>query len=110
MRPQHSPIKKQLVLELEGRVSVLELWDLLCSICSVLVHPFHQNLSHATIEMGVEDLLRLRQHPTMLDWRKTRHCSRRGALELLEKHHVEDVTDVAFGRQRQPVGNRADAG
>jgi hypothetical protein len=31
----------------------------------------------------MQDFLRLRQHSTMLDWRKTRHNDRRGTWELL---------------------------
>jgi hypothetical protein len=93
------PIKKQLVLELEGGVSVLELCDLLpSSVCNNLAHPLHQKFPFTTVETGVQDLLRLRQQSAMLDWRKTRHNNRRGARELLEKHHVEDIMDVTLGR------------
>jgi hypothetical protein len=42
-------------------------------------------------------LLRLRQHSAMLDWRKTKHNGRRGARELLEKHHMEDIMDTTLG-------------
>jgi hypothetical protein len=45
----------------------------------------------------------------MLDWWKMRHNNRRGTSELLEKHHMEDIMDATLGRQRQPVGNMADA-
>jgi hypothetical protein len=59
--PTPPPIMKQLVLELEGRVSVLELWSLLpCRTCSRLTHPLHQNFLHTTVETGAHDLLWMR--------------------------------------------------
>jgi hypothetical protein len=61
------------------------------------------------VEMGAQNLLRLRQYLTMLDWRKMRHCNRRGAHELLEEHHVEDIMDATLGRQHQSVGDMIDA-
>jgi hypothetical protein len=56
--PPPPQIRKQLVLELEGGVSILELWNLLpCSVSSGLAHLLHQNFPHTTVEMGAQDFL-----------------------------------------------------
>jgi hypothetical protein len=62
---------KQLVLELKRGISICELKNLLLSdVGSSLAYPFHQNFPHIMVETGVQDLLWLRHHPTILNRRR----------------------------------------
>jgi hypothetical protein len=59
--------------------------------------------------MGTQDLLRLRQHTTMLDGRERDRCRRRDAIEFLQEYHTEDVVDVGLWRQGQLVGDSSNS-
>ena len=84
-------LAKQLVPELELRVLLGELGDLLpCSVARRTADPLNEDLPVASIQSGTNGFGRSRKNPTILDWRQLNNLRRWRPFMLLQKQNMED--------------------
>jgi hypothetical protein len=98
--------RKQLVLELELRVSLLELVELLpCGISCRTPFLLDQQLPGAAVESCLDDLGRDGKNTTVANGRQRNHLSWRVADVLLEEHHMEDTVNAGAWWQSETIGD-----
>jgi len=105
------PLDEQLILELEGRVEVLELLALLPGrlLCRKTV-PLDEDVPNSPTKLGAQDAVGRWKQTTILHRRKGRRRRRRWIpLVRLEEADMEDVVQAGALRKLELVGHRPDA-
>jgi len=104
------PLDEQLVLELEGRVEVLELLALLPGrlLCKKTV-PLDEDVPNSPTKLGAQDPVGRWKQATILHRRKGWRRRRWIPLVRLEEADMEDVVQAGALRKLESVGHRPDA-
>jgi hypothetical protein len=104
------PLGKQLVLELEARMSSTEGVDgFPRNLGRRHALPLYEDVPHTTAQAGAQNALRQRKQATVLEWGQWRRRCRRVAVERFENTHMKDIMNAGISRKAQAVGDRAHA-